>query len=149
MTRARRLLLAVVGVLAVTVAAVFGAWQQWGRYDVSHEGPLVVADADWFDFSHVSMLALLGGGLRIDGDCAYLGDSAVLWPDGTEWLPDDRAVRLPSGPTAHQGDGISGGGGVLHIEDDETASLFAGCARRGEEILVFNLHEPLELVTAD
>jgi hypothetical protein len=73
----------------------------------------------------------------------------VIWPDGTEWLADERALRLPSGGIAHEGDGISGGGGAFHIEDAETARLFAGCAQQGEEFNLFNLHEQLELVAAD
>jgi hypothetical protein len=137
-------------VIALTVLAFLGAtawvsWQQWGRYDVSRDGPLVVADADWFDFTHSGFLALLGGELTIEGDCAYLGDQAVLWPDGTEWLPDERAVRLPSGAIAHEGDVVNGGGGAFHIDRAMTARLFVGCARRGEEISVFNLHEELEV----
>jgi len=76
----------------------------------------------------------------------------VVWPDGTEWVEDEQAVRLPNGDLAHEGDEVSGGGGSFGgaedadtFEDSETARAIGDCRRRGDEVAVFNSHEDLEL----
>jgi hypothetical protein len=115
------------------------------------DGPLVVVDADWRG-AGVSMAALGGGVLTIDEGCIRLGDSPVVWPDGTSWDEDVETVRLPGDRLARVGDRVVGGGGYLTFqpgdEESRVGRLLGDCVSPGDEVLVFNGTEDLTLERA-
>ena len=134
--------------LLLLVGAFAGAYSLWGRAELKTDGPLVVVDADWRG-AGVSMLAMGGGVLSVEGDCVRLGDSPVVWSDGTSWDDDERTVRLPGDRLARPGDTIVGGGGYLSFESEEEQSrlgrLLGDCVSLGDEVLIFNDTEHLDL----
>ena len=143
-----------VGVALVLLAGGFaGAYAAWGRTEVRTDGPLVVTDADWIFGAGESMDAMAAGVLAIDEDCVRLGDSPVVWPDGTSWDEGEQAVRLPGDRLARAGDQVSGGGGYLTFasEDEESrvGRLLGDCVSPGDEVIVFNDTEHLTLERAD
>jgi hypothetical protein len=142
----RLVVLDLIGAVLVLVVAVT-AWRVWGPAGPERHGPLVVKEAPWFDAGEFGFLAYLGGEVRIDGDCAYLGDDPVVWPTGTRWVERAHAVQLASGELLHEGDRVSGGGGAWRLDElTGLDDLLAACARPDTEILVFNTHEQLDVV---
>lgn len=132
---------------ALVLAVAITSWRVWGQADIERDGPLVVQDAPWFESGYFSFLALLGGELHIDADCAYLNGEPVVWPTGTRWLDREHAVQLASGEVVHEGDGVSGGGGAWRLDDlTGLDDLLAGCADQNTEVAVFNVHEHLDVV---
>jgi hypothetical protein len=139
-------------VLVVLVGALVGAWRLFGQAEVGRDGPLVVKDAAWWPpFDQGGFEALIGGELRIDGDCAFLGDGTVVWPDGTEWDADEQAVRLPNGVLARDGDLVEGGGGSFggpedahFFEDSAIANAIGDCREPGDEVAIFNTREDVQ-----
>jgi hypothetical protein len=82
------------------------------------------------------MDAEIRGILQLDGECLYVeGDERypVLWPAGTTWNEDDRAVVTSAGETLRAGDAVHGGGGYLHLDEvarlagDDAATLAGSC----------------------
>jgi hypothetical protein len=145
-------LLAVGTALLLRAGAFAGAYALWGRAELKTDGPLVVTDADWIFGGSSGMDAAGGGVLAIEGECVQLGDSPVVWPDGTSWDEDERAVRLPGDRPARAGDQVEGGGGYLELdgtEESELGWLFGDCLSPGDEVLFFNDTEHLELERAD
>jgi hypothetical protein len=147
-----RRLLAVGAALLLLAAGFAGAYALWGRTELKTDGPLVVTDADWIFGTGASMDAMGGGVLTIDGDCVRLGDDPVVWPDGTSWDEDERTVRLPGDRLARPGDTIAGGGGYLTFDTEDEESrlgrLLGDCVSVGDEVLLFNDTEHLELERA-
>ncbi|HEX8347044.1 MAG TPA: hypothetical protein VF657_20245 [Actinoplanes sp.] len=75
-----------------------------------------------------SLLARVGGVLRLDGRCLLIDHpagvrSAIVWPAGTRWSPAERTVVHPSGARIHLGDTFYTAGGYA------TARHIAGPAR--------------------
>jgi hypothetical protein len=145
-------LLAVGAALLLLAGGLAGAYALWGRAELKTDGPLVVTDADWRG-AGVSPAAIGAGVLSIDGDCVRLRDSPVVWPDGTSWDEDEQSVRLPGDRLARPGDTIGGGGGYFTFEredeDSRLGRLLGDCVSLGDEVLVFNATEHLELDRAD
>jgi hypothetical protein len=84
--------------------------------------------------------------VHIDGGCAYLGDSPVVWPTGTRWLDRAHAIKLASGDLVHEGDWVSGGGGAWSLDElTGLNDLLSECADPDREIVVFNVHEKLDV----
>lgn len=150
-----RVLRAVGVVVVVLVGALLGAWRLWGQAEVVRDGPLVVADAAWWPpYDEFQLQALMGGKLRIDDGCAYLGGGTVVWPDGTKWDEDEQAVELPNGDLVREGDTVKGGGGSFggredadFFEDSAIAKAIGDCREPGDEVSIFNTREDLERVS--
>ncbi|WP_372594614.1 hypothetical protein [Actinotalea sp.] len=79
------------------------------------------------------MAALVSGRLELVGDCLYLAVDEVgerypiVWPAGSTWDGERRAVLSASGVEMPVGSEVSGGGGYLYVADVE-ASLGAEAA---------------------
>lgn len=106
-------------------------------------GP-VVAHPDKGDGS--GMAALIEGPLSMSSGCLMVREYPVVWPYGTTWDADARAVRLPDGQVVALGDRVSGGGGYLHLPDlgSELAEPLADCpTNEYDEVATFNAGEQL------
>jgi hypothetical protein len=114
------------------------------------DGPVLASDAHWDG----GMLALIRGPIRLEDGCLRIGKGspAVIWPTGTEWDADARAVRLPEGTIARIGDRVRGGGGTLSDENvadvfgDELARAVRACALNDQGgAVVFNTDAVLDV----
>lgn len=85
------------------------------------------------------MAAQVRGRLVVEGDCLYLALDEVgerypiVWPAGTTWDADHKAVLSPTGVAMPVGSDVSGGGGYLVVADvesllgSEAAALASRC----------------------
>lgn len=92
--------------------------------------------------------AQVRGELVLDGPCLLLeqpeGRYPVIWPHGTRWKADERAVELDDGTLARLGSRVDGSGGyhqadvVAELAGDEVAAAAQQCVGPTGEIAVFN-----------
>jgi hypothetical protein len=98
------------------------------------------------------------GEVIIEGGCIYLYQSEidtrypVIWPHGTEWDAEQRAVVLPDGTPVSDGAEVHGGGGYHHLDgltDDTTeegVALVSSCVdSEFGEVAVFNSSGEVEV----
>jgi hypothetical protein len=140
----RRLVVLDLVAVAVVLAATFTVWRVWGQEDVRRDGPLLVQDPAWFSVGEDDSLpAEIGGRLRIESGCAYLGEAFVVWPARTRWDADAQAVRLPAGGRARGGDMVVGHGGEGIVWGPvEVDEMVARCSQPGRLLIVFNGVDP-------
>ncbi|WP_143016198.1 hypothetical protein [Nocardioides szechwanensis] len=62
-------------------------------------------------------MALVRGVVSLRGGCLYVGDQAVVWPNGSTWDPAEQAVRYGS-LVIPVGDYVRGGGGFYTVGTD-------------------------------
>jgi hypothetical protein len=98
------------------------------------------------------MAALIRGVLQLEGSCLYLtsidvvGERyPVLWPAGTSWDEQSKAVAPPVGAPIPIGGTVVGGGGFLYASDVDHLARPEASARASScvdntygEIAVFN-----------
>ena len=92
--------------------------------------------------------ALIEGPLTMSEGCLMVGEYPVVWPHGTTWDPDQRAVLLSDGRVIALGDRVSGGGGYPHLAELETkyADPLAKCpTNKYGEVAMFNAGEEIEV----
>lgn len=93
--------------------------------------------------------ALIEGELTMDDGCLLVDDTPVVWPYGTTWDADTRAVRLPEGEAVRLGDRVRGSGGYPYRADlgDQIAKALEDCpVNEHEEVAVFNAGEQIIVV---
>jgi hypothetical protein len=90
--------------------------------------------------------ALIEGSLTMSSGCLLVSEFPVIWPYGTTWDAEARAVRLSDGQVVALGDRVSGGGGYPYLSDlgTEFAEPLADCPTKNyEEVAMFNSEEQI------
>ncbi len=108
-----------------------------GGPSASESGPVVAHTTGGTD----GAAALIEGSLLMSKGCLMVGEFPVIWPHGTYWDSESRAVHLPDGQVVALGDRVSGGGGYPYLSDLETeyAEPLADCPRNEyDEVAMFN-----------
>lgn len=94
------------------------------------DGPVVRHLQPYWD---EAMLEEVAGVLVLEGDCLWLDRPEwqqrlpVVWPSGTLWDGENRAVVTPAGETLRIGQSVIGGGGYT---DSGSVASFAGTEAR-------------------
>lgn len=107
--------------------------------------------------SDEGMAAEVSGRLELDGSCLYVALDEVgerypiVWPAGTTWDGEQRAVVSPAGVPMAVGSDVYGAGGYLYVEDvkrslgSEADALASRCVHNtyGEIAFVNNAVEAI------
>jgi hypothetical protein len=98
------------------LVAVGGLWVHRQRTEVFTDGPVISRGLFWPDDGTDDGL---GGTLDMADGCIRVGEAAVVWPAGTSWDADDRAVVTPEGHHLSDGDSFDSGVGYLPMSQDD------------------------------
>lgn len=82
---------------------------------------------------------MVGGKLTLVDGCSRLDGSPVVWPVGTTWNDDEKAIELQDGSLVREGDAVSGGGVYAEYDRADAATLALGsCVLEGRELGLMN-----------
>ena len=94
--------------------------------------------------------ARTAGALTMSGGCLFVGEFPVIWPYGTSWDAQRRAVRLADNRVVDLGDRVIGGGGFPYLSDlsSDYAEPLIDCPRNNsDEVAMFNVIERIRATT--
>ncbi|WP_432573026.1 hypothetical protein [Kineococcus sp. SYSU DK005] len=114
--------------LATATAATAVALGACGHDNPSRHGEIIVASAT----GNASMSAAITAPLSRVGSCIGLGESLVIWPEGTTWDASTATLTLADGDTVELGEELHTGGGsisphLLAADSEELAQALTDC----------------------
>ena len=102
------------------------------------DGPVVAQSSE----GEGGFTARIAGALTMSGGCLFVGEVPVIWPYGSTWDAQRRAVRLADGQVVDLGDRVIGSGGYLHLSElssDFAEPLLACPTNTYDEVAMFDV----------